>query len=159
MNATLLAVLLSWPAAARADGPSAMDQLFAAQGSMAGAVGGSPESAAASSRFAFSEQSRAGAVRLGGRGAVSFSAAPPAPLSPAPRYEARATPLKAVYQAGDKKEEDKKPGWDYGGTVMAAGFGVAGAVIGFMLGGPIGAAAGFLAAFFIGALIWKMGQG
>ncbi|MBI3299808.1 MAG: hypothetical protein HYZ75_16700 [Elusimicrobia bacterium] len=151
----LLALLTAWPAPVFAEAASALNQLFASQTIMTGAVAGGAEASAAASRRAFAESSGAGAVRLGGRGGRSFAAELP-PIAPSAAPTARAAPLRAAY-AAKEEEKDKKGGWDYNGTMKAAGFGLAGALIGFALGGPIGAAAGFLAGFFIGALLWSMG--
>ncbi|MBI3299809.1 MAG: hypothetical protein HYZ75_16705 [Elusimicrobia bacterium] len=109
-------------------------------------------------RRGFGERSGAAPVGLGGRVGMPMASAPARTTQPQ-RFAASANPPPGVYAAEEKgKEEDKGGGWDYDGTMKAAGLALAGAAIGFLLGGPIGAAAGFLAGFFVGALLWKAGQ-
>lgn len=149
----LLALCAYLPASVLAAGESPLGQAYISESSVRDAVNGSPESSAAAARNAFSEGSGAAAVKLGGRGTRSFVSVPKQ-TTPPRNFEASAKAPPTVYAA---KEDEKPPPntWDREGTLSAAAVGLAGAIIGFMLGGPIGACAGFLAAFFFGAALWK----
>lgn len=119
----------------------------AADSRAASAAGG--ERSASGAAVAFGEKTAPGAVPVKGQ----FKPAPPAALTAAPVYAAAGAPPGPKAAAAEKGPE-----WDREGTLKAGAVGMAGALIGFMLGGPIGAAAGFLAAFFIGAALWKFGK-
>lgn len=112
------------------------------------AVGG--ERSASGASQAFGEKTAPGAVPIN----KNFKPAPPATLTAAPVYaagEAPPGPAKA-------KAAEKEAAWDRDGTIKSGAVGMAGALVGFMLGGPIGACVGFLAAFFVGAMLWKAGK-
>lgn len=124
--------------------------------SRSGAASPSPENAAASAGQGFGAAPSAPAADFRGK---TFKAAPPAALTAPPPSASVAPPPapgKAYAASGEKKAEG--PQWDREGTLKAGAVGMAGALIGFMLGGPIGACAGFLAAFFVGAMLWKAGK-
>ncbi|MBI5595843.1 MAG: hypothetical protein HY928_07110 [Elusimicrobia bacterium] len=153
MTCALLVVLLAAPA-------SSLDTKgqagLSAERSRSGASSASPEAAASDASTGFGAAPSAPAADLRGR---NFKAAPPAALTAKPAAVTAAPPPAPgkVYAAGEKKAEDG-PKWDREGTLKAGAVGMAGALIGFMLGGPIGACAGFLAAFFVGAMLWKAGK-
>lgn len=110
------------------------------------------ERSASGAAVAFGEKTDPGAVPLN----KTFKPAPVAPLTAAPVQPAAGTPPGPKTYAAAAAE--KEAAWDREGTLKAGAVGMAGALIGFMLGGPIGAAAGFLAAFFVGAALWKFGK-
>lgn len=109
---------------------------------------------AAVSGGAFGEKVVPGAVALGNK---EFKAAPPAALTAAPEAPPSVSPPGPKTYAAKAAEKDG-PQWDRDGTIKAGGVGMAGALVGFLLGGPIGACVGFLGAFFVGAMLWKAGK-
>lgn len=150
---TLLALCAYLPSMTLAAGESPLGQAYSSESAVRGAGAGSPESSAAAARNGFAERSGASTVKMKGRGERSFAAAQ-AETTPPVQFEASAKAPPAVY-AAEAKAEDKNT-WDREGTLKAGAIGMGGALIGFMLGGPIGACVGFLAAFFVGALLWKL---
>lgn len=140
--------LLCCAAASAEDKPVLGRAGAAAADSRAASVAGGERSAAGAA-VAFGEKTAPGAVPVN----RAFKPAPPAALTAAPVYAAAGAPPGPKAAAAEKGPE-----WDREGTLKAGAVGMAGALIGFMLGGPIGAAAGFLAAFFVGAALWKFGK-
>ncbi|TBR25733.1 hypothetical protein EPO15_01595 [bacterium] len=121
----------------------------ATQSRASAAPGG--ERSASGAAVAFGDKAAPGAVAIGN---PAFKPAPPAALTAAPQEApAVAPPGPKTYAA---KEEG--PQWDRDGTIKSGALGMAGALVGFLLGGPIGACVGFLGAFFIGAMLWKAGK-
>lgn len=140
--------------AARADDKPVLSQAgaTATQSRASAAPGG--ERSASGAGAAFGDKAAPGAVAIGN---PAFKPAPPAALTAAPQQPpAVSPPGPKVYAAGEKKEEG--PQWDRDGTIKSGALGMAGAAVGFLLGGPIGACVGFLGAFFIGAMLWKAGK-
>lgn len=145
-------VLLAAPASA--SDTKGQAGISAAQ-SRAGALSASPEAASAGAGRGFGAAPSSPAADLRGK---TFKAAPPAALTAPPPSQSVAPPPAPgkAYAAKAKAQDENK--WDRDGTLKAGTVGMAGALLGFMLGGPIGACAGFLAAFFVGAMLWKAGK-
>lgn len=144
-----LAILLLCSAASAEEKP-VLGRAAVVAGDSRAATAASGERSASGAAVAFGEKTAPGAVPLN----KTFKPAPVASLTAAPTYaaeEAPPGPAKA-------KAAEKEAAWDRDGTIKSGAVGMAGALVGFLLGGPIGACVGFLAAFFVGAMLWKAGK-
>lgn len=138
-------------------------------------------SAAAERRdFAGAREGAEAAFAAGSTG----SDAPPGRIGPAGRSDARLPRAKqppsvgsgrsvpGVYAAEEGGEGEEEGGggkkaskaeapphmaWDWDGTAKTAAVAFGAALIGFAIGGPIGACVGFLAGMFLGGLAWRIG--
>lgn len=145
-------VILLLCAAASAEEKPVLSQASVSAGQSRAATLGAGERSASGAAVAFGEKTAPGAVPINAK----FKPAPAAPLTAAPQAAPAGTPPGPKQYAA--KAAEKEAAWDQDGTVKAGMIGAAGALVGFMLGGPIGACVGFLAAFFVGAALWKFGK-
>lgn len=144
-------VLLALCSAAAEDKP-VLSSAAGTAGASRAATASVGERSASGAAVAFGEKTGPAAVPLN----KSFKPAPVAPLTAEPVAAPAGTPPGPKTYAANAAEKEAQ--WDRDGTIKAGGVGMAGALVGFLLGGPIGACVGFLAAFFVGAMLWKAGK-